>query len=520
MLHFKLISAQNLPQLCIKRRLAPYAKVATDNFGFHSNGFISHTKKINNTTNPQWNDDIYIPFYTCQSIYVEIWDGSSTHHQTLIGWTHIHFNGSNLYLPNTDIKTVPITLKDSSKKLCDPFLSYILELCQNFPMRIKSKKHPHSIFCYYTTSLKPSISKQFELCCSLINKNGTCFPALEDFHVFGENDPNHYGPTGLSQVFQIQTSHFIDSQFFFYIKSSQYSGEVTLHFAFGPEDYTSKTPLKHFGIFHHCVSIKTNVENEHQHAFKYVVFPIVLHCKENSVSFIETEIPDSVMEPLTSELDSNKVIDSEKQICERIGQIITPKTKKFHMRHEIFPGEKCSIEQAFKQQNIQYHPKSITLSFDWNTDTHMEPSLLPICEINNDCQPVCYYHPTIQNGSIKTSGFAPDETHLRVKLWDLPDKLRYIGIALNSTKGIPFNDIDGAYLRIFDDNTGKEIMFLNVENKTNKTGVIIGVLAKVDGHWEVWSCMKYFHGKHPSESMSYFKDNIKSFAQKFVNQSE
>lgn len=515
MLHFNLISAQNLPVPEGSSHVNPYVKLFNINYGMHFKNCMETSKKIKKNSNPEWHEKIPVPFLSCQSIYLEFWHAEGLKTNTLLGWATIPVSKETMNFSGNNERTMKITLKDTSGKTGDAEFKYSIDPCTDHGIfKTKFEKNPEKAFCYITCDPPVPEDQKVRLHGCSINKEGTIIDALETFCLHGENEPTHFGPTGLTQVFIFDRADLNNDEFFFYAESSKYSGKVTLRFVYGPKNFESKHAVNHFFLAPKMSTIEVASTNDLNTT--YTVFPLLVKFESSAVSFSDLEVPKDLEIQTFPTNDLNQAKTLKYAIMDRISEKICPKTKRLHRRFSIHPGKKYTLSQAYKFQNLPEHPRSITIAFDWDTDTSLDSSILPIFDDGSEMQPICYYHPSNKGGSIKTSPVTKngvnlgDDEKIHIKLHDVPARAKYFGIAVTSYREIPLNEINGVHFRVIDGETKKEMMFFDLNDMADETGVILAILSRDGEDWQIWPCVKFFKGRNPDQAIAFLNEYLQS----------
>lgn len=528
MFHLKIISASNLPSPNSKSSHL-YVRVFLVNFGVQASKCIASTKKTKKIINPEWHELIQIPFVACQRLHLEILDETSHANIVKVGTTEIELSPENVddkeHESDVKIENEDPTLKEQPK------LKYLIEPCTLFPFRIKNYKAPDAFYCYLSYDPPLKSDDRVELDFGSINNEGTAIQGIENYFVSYEKEPTHIGPKGLTQVFYIPRKSFVDAQFFFYAKTYNYKGNVTLNFVYGPSDSSPKYLSKKFAQSDKNGSI--SVDQVSSNHVAYSVFPVMANITSSSIDFELFKIPIEVIEQIVPiEKDTKHGHTKEKEAIDKIfdlvGKQICPENKEFQRRFNVYRGIRYTIDEAFKYQNIETSPRDITVCIGWDPSTHMDSSIVPIEKTGKALEPICYFHPVnIKRGdSIRTSSqtfhslITEDNEKIRFKLLEIDPNVQYLGIAVTAEKGSPISGINGVYCRIMDNESKKEVMFIHLPKKKEKTGVLFGILTRVNNVWNFWPCLKFFDGTNPDQAKGFFSDYIKSgVADKFLEQS-
>lgn len=321
---------------------------------------------------------------------------------------------------------------------------------------------------------------------------------------------------------------------FFYVKNSGYSGRITLNFLTSPYSITAKKYLEKCYVFNNECSV--NVKNENDNNHSYSVFPIKLTFSKNKGSVEPIQVPENILHQSVPNNSSTVVANnssnlftaaydyyhkdldgiSTKKITDFIGQILCPPLKNLHYRFEILPGNRYSLSGAFDYNNINDHPSNIMVGLGWDTLTDLDASILQVCDDGKQIEPVCYFNHYNENESIRTTGDnltgdgRGDDERIYMKLDKIPQNIKYLAIVITSYRSVTFDEINGAFCRIVDNVTKKEVMYLNVSKKEKHTGLLFAVMTRLDGVWDMWPCLKYFDGTNPNDAQKFFDEFMKT----------
>lgn len=518
MLHLKIISAHHLHASSGKSNHL-YVKAFLVNYGVTASKCIGQTKKVKKISDPSWHEVILIPFVAAQGVHIEIFDETSHSNTELVGSAEIQL--SQEFLNGSEQKT-PIKLEEKDldeKHHKEAVLKYSIEPCTRFPFKVKYYKNPDAFYCYLSCNPPVEDDQKVELNFGSINNEGTVIQGIENYFVSSEFEPTHLGPNGPTQSFYFSRLNFVDAQFFFYLKTHQYKGTVTLNFVYSPIESTPRYLAKKF--IQSDKNSAVTIEDDGDDQEILTVFPLMVNIDSSSVSFNPIKVPDEVVTQTLPEKGSAHFEAKQKEavgkIFDLVGKVICPEGKEFHRRFNIYPGIRCTLNEAFKFQGIDINPKSITICIGWDPASHMDSSILPVDKNGKALEPICYFHPVNarRGDSIRTTSqtlhsvVTEDNEKIRFKLTEIDKNVQYFGVAVTSEKNSPINNINGVYCRIIDEESKREVMFLNPTKKEDKTGLLFGILTCVDGIWNFWPTETYFDGSNPDQAKCFFVDYIK-----------
>lgn len=95
------------------------------------------------------------------------------------------------------------------------------------------------------------------------------------------------------------------------------------------------------------------------------------------------------------------------------------------------------------------------------------------------------------DGSIKHSGDNltgdgdGDDEVITIDLTRLPGGVAALALTVHSFRQQTFDEVDNAFVRLVDKESGKEIVRYNLRDKGKHTGVVMAVLTRRSGSWEV-----------------------------------
>lgn len=208
-------------------------------------------------------------------------------------------------------------------------------------------------------------------------------------------------------------------------------------------------------------------------------FPIVLKFESRSVKIEQISIPIfSFSQKVALSNSQTETFSIIKQISDEIGQMICPKKKLSHHRFEISVGSKYSLIQAFDNCNINQALNEICVCLGWDTFTDLDASILPVLHDWRLLEPICYYNQCDKNKTIMASGnnrsgrALGDDERITIKLSKIDSEIKYLVIAITSYNGLTFDKVNGAFCRIVDSQTKKEVMYLRISKKEEHTGIL------------------------------------------------
>ncbi|KAK8871900.1 hypothetical protein M9Y10_007646 [Tritrichomonas musculus] len=533
MIHFKIISANDLPSSSKNKYCSSYVILCLQNFDLPSNVCYAKTETIKKTPNPEWNQEFIIPFVACNAIRLEFWESKAFGDQ-IIGTSYIYFQSDLFYQDlNSRVQTGSIILDKPSAE-CHPTFTYsISSSFSSFDVKPAKKTDNIYVYLSYEPPIQPSQQEDVQLNVYGVNGNGTTVDPISDLYTRGESEPTHCGPTGPTQVFYFNFfNNLVNEKYFFFIKNNGYSGRVTLNFVTTPNYFLAKKNTDGCYIFNNQWSVYVNNKNTGNHC--YATFPIMLSFSDKRGIISPITLPQNIIHQSVSNQTVNHSNNPDmfnaayeyyhndpdgvavKNITDVIGQFLCPHGQNFHYRFEIVPGNRYSLSGAFDYNNINQHPSKIMVGLGWDTNTDLDASILMVCDDGKQLMPVCFYNRSSCNGAIKTTGDnmtgfgRGDDERIYLQLDKIPQNIKYLGIVITSYRGAYFSSINGAFCRIVDQVTEKEVMYMNLSKKEKHTGLLFAVMARLDGIWDMWPCLKYFDGRAPEDAQKFFESFMKS----------
>lgn len=98
-----------------------------------------------------------------------------------------------------------------------------------------------------------------------------------------------------------------------------------------------------------------------------------------------------------------------------------------------------------------------------------------------------------------------DDEVIKIDLNKICNDVKCILLVISSQK-LNFNDVDGCYFRIVDEETDKEVIFMPLGEKQPHTSVLCGVIVNIGGSWKLFICCHFFDSKTPIKAQKYLAD--------------
>ena len=335
-----------------------------------------------------------------------------------------------------------------------------------------------------------------------MNRNGTLVDPIYDIHTEGEIEASHFSPTGLVQVYtftgeDFQKSGLYDEQYFFILKVTNFSGKITLTFLSSPKNSDKRDYVDKFFIIDNQNSI--NINNQSSNCNFFYAFPVILKFVKGKCQIEPFQIPPSLQTMKTTDetLESMAKID---EMSIKIGQLICPKNKIIHKRYEMTKFNRVSLNEAFQKCQINHPPMKIDIAIGWDTYTDVDLLVFSLNKNGKLSEPICAKckktdsNKSIKSGSDSKRGASRGDNEITsVDLCKIMDDVNCLIIGVVSAKGIRFDCLEGSFIRIVDSESKKEVLFMNLEETEviQGTGLIWGVLKKVNENWFIWPCCKF-----------------------------
>ncbi|KAK8896619.1 Tricalbin-2 [Tritrichomonas musculus] len=500
MIHLRIISASNLPSADKNGYSDPYVLIYPCNFGYSSLP-INKTKTIKKTLNPNWDENLTIPFVSFDStIRLVFMDADKLSDDDRLGSADIYPSITNFYRHDAQIQTARISVDPKYKTTGDSTVQYsIIPTFSSFDF--KKKKDPKRIYVYLAfDSFQPSSQDIIRLHVYGVNRNGTIIDPINDNHTHGEYEASHFSPMGLVQVYSFDKTDFwdtalIDEQYFFIIYTKGFLGKVTLTFVYGPRNNLKEKVSEKFHIFNNQYSLSSNSKDQ-----CLMPFQAALKFSKKDVKIESLPIPSNLQNIKIS--NENEYLPKLEEMMYGLGQLLCPSGKSIHIRFDGSNTKKYSINELFQKSHIKSSPSRINIAIGWDTYTDLDLLVFPLTIDDRLLDPIGSKSKKADSSqSIKAKGDSRkgtkygDDEIITVDLNNVDCKVKCLVIAVSSHELVLFNSINGGYLRIFDCDTEKEVLYTKFEGKENyKTCLVWGVLGRIEDSWFVWPCSRFVNG--------------------------
>ncbi len=92
----------------------------------------------------------------------------------------------------------------------------------------------------------------------------------------------------------------------------------------------------------------------------------------------------------------------------------------------------------------------------------------------------------VHTGDNLTGDGDGDDEQIKVDLTRLPQNVEHIVFTVNAyTSSVNFNNVENAFCRLVDGNTGKEVLRYELDSSGNHNAIVMAVLTKSGSDWEV-----------------------------------
>lgn len=512
MIHLKIISA-NFPNE--KKPLNPFFKIIPQ----HENNTINPTslyksKKKKKTNDPEWDDEFYIPFYCFDSLVIEFWNKKIIG-EDYIGKGQIFLNPENLN--QNSQQTFRIDLNNSSNNF-QSFCQYsILPTMSSLNFK-NTETVSLQVYMYltYDPPLRSNEGEEVHLFVQSVNANGTVFERVFE----NQFKTSKNGPSGTTDIF-IYDAYFSNETSFFYVKSINYTGKISLNIANAPYP-ADMGDLDQYFLFTNDISIL--VDSRKNINISYSIFPIKftlikkltltpfsipqgINPQKVSLSTLNEKLIGELFESLFNFYHSNPDGIALKTILDCGSRGICPPNLSFHYRCLIEKLNKYSIKNSYKFHEIESPQTKIVIAFQYHADITNNKVFIFTSGANGEnlnnigqSEAVCKY----DNNEI---GFINDMYKLCFSPHLLDKSVKCVSIVFSSDRNCSLNS--GA-CRLVDMNTRKELMFLDARGKITAKSVLVGIFVKSnnddDDDWEFWPCLHPINGSGEDNAFEFLHD--------------
>lgn len=522
MLHLKIISAHDLS----KKSITSFIKVVPKIKDSLNENFFAYavTEKVSKDTDPQYNEDILIPFYCFESVQLIFFE------KKLVGERSI----ARITIPlnlSTFLKPQPIT---DSIELYYPFdganatVTYSVSYFPSTNILTQKFQNPMNIFVYLTYDPPLQLNVQeVQMFCKGIGDNGSMVDPSTNAHIRIELEPTKCGPSGLTQVFYFDRIHVASGNFIFYIKSMNYTGTVTLNFATAPQNVSEENCQQYFCNDSNS-SVIVNSNNGSQNT--YALFPIQLLLKPNEVSINPIKISESdgihnIPNQIISTKHGNDDFQNMKDyytnhpegiVQQKIfnaafkaiyGSLPAPSGEaNVNINVDVELGKSYSLKSAFKYHSINKPPTKILLSLAWTNAAYQTYNVGLCGEGFEALNHVIFYDRHDKNAKVYFDYY--DSPTAKERIYFCLDKfdktMKYISLSALSNLKPKKNSVkkvknwSNAYCIVSDADTKVELMRFNLPTHDSPCGVIIALFIRGDDDdWKFMPACKYFESKNP-----------------------
>lgn len=500
MIHLKIISATFPPD---DKPRNSYIKIIPK----HCNNSINptaiyKTKKIKKSNNPEWNAEYYIPFYCFDSVILEFWN-KKVFGESFIGKGEIDFT------PESFNQKEPQKMQISPEYSSNSFQSYcIYSISSTFssldyqPYRYDTLKF--YIYLTYNPPLKQG--EEVELYIQKVDKNGSTYDKA-----FKEKEKvRKMGPFGLTDVYNFD-GYFSKDVCFFFVKSINYTGKVTLNIANLPYP-AEMDQIEQYFLFFKDVSIQVSSQKDVN--FCYALFPYTFKIADKKVSLENFKLLPEICQqtvPVSSQFQAQTTDDdflnaynyyhsnpegiALKSILDAGMKGICTSDFTFYYHFPIEPLKKYYLNNAFKFHEIDYKPNKIGIYFNLNLNSIFTYFVYTSGEngVGLD-QFILDSKNGIETKKNEIGLGLMDRMCFFVTLDKFDKSVKYIAFLANSKKN---NILNEGFIRVTDETSKRELMSLNTNNSSGKSSVLAAMLVRDDddNDWVFWPCMQFYNGE-------------------------
>lgn len=471
------------------------------------------TNTIKKTNNPKWDQDYYIPFYCFESVFLEFWD-KKVFGENYFGKSKINFTAASFNQEGP--QNVLISLENNTNNFlsyCTYSISSVFSSLNDLP----SKPELSRIYIYltYDPPLKLSQNEKVFLYIQKVNLNGTIYDKT-----FKEKEKAYrMGPSGLTDIYNF-SAIFSDDICFFYVKSINYTGKVTLNIANSPSSEKMDQIHQYFLFFKDEASIQ--VMSQKDVNFCYSIFPYIFNISDKKLSLVNFKQFSQEINPQIFPIESQDQIQNTdddflnafnyfhsnpegialKKILDEGIKGIDGSTDIYYYRFPIDPLKKYSIRSAFKFYEIEYKPINIDICFNFCHGNHFTYFVYISGENGKELSQLnCSPQNGIEiNQNEIECGFL--ERLCFILSFDKIEKnIKYIAFIINSTK---INVLNNSSICVVDRKSKKELMDMNINKCSGKKSVLAAILIKNDENdWMFWPCMQFYNGDGDSNAYEF-----------------
>lgn len=530
MLHLHIISAHDLSA----KNITSYVEVVPKIEGAPRENFMAYavTKKVSKDSDPQYNEDILIPFYCFNSIQL-IFNEKKMVGERSIARITIPLNLGTLLKPQPITDRIELY---NSFKGANATVTYSVSYTPLTNIITQKFQNPIKVYTYLTYN--PPLQLNFQevrMFCRGIENKGTIYDPSTREHIQIEEEPTKCGPSGLTQVFYFDHSYVQDGNFFFYIKAMNYTGKVTLNFATAPE-YIEKDSSHQYFCNDTDSSIVVNCNNGTQNTFALFPVSLLMTLSKVSVKPISVTESDGIhntpVYPMQAGIQGKDDIENMKDYYtnhpEGIAQqkIFNAAVKAIHgslpaspnngsnaiMSFDIVPGKSYSLKSAFKANSINDMPKKISVSLSWSSCVDPTFCVYTCSEGCEKMSPIIFYDRHDKNNQVYFD-YYDQFSKIRERIFFCLDKIdpamKYVSLCALATmkpkrKGsnlIVRKNWSDAICIINDAESKAELMRFSLPTHDSPCGVFIALFIRgSDDNWMFMPVCKVFESKNPYAS--------------------
>lgn len=518
MFHFNLISAIDVS----KRNCSTIVKIVPKMEEEENYFNISITDKVSNDSNPIYNHQILIPFYCFKSIELIFFEKKLIK-ETSIARATIPFSLSTFM--NTQQQSTNLELYNPFNG-ADPRVNFSITYYPLTNLPKNQATNPLKVYVYltYDPPLQHN-TQEVRLFCKGI-ENGILFDPSTNENIRIEQEAARCGPSGLTQVFYFNHKSLKKGIFFFYIRSSGYTGKVTLNFATMPE-LMSIDHMQEYFIFADSGPFPINTQNNVNNVF--ALFPVKLCFSTSDVTVTEMNVTDRIQTAPANSPKENQ--EAEERIVNAAALLLLNKSgspsEKVGVRYEAIQGNRYSLKEAFNRCSINAKPTTITISLILETTLNLTYHVYTCGENGESNSPFVFYDRHDAKSLIYFDYYSQNRAEkdiIHFKLSQFKETVKFIGLFVitqfTGKKGSTYlskNNWKSGSARVSDFNSKKELMSFNLKSSVSPCALFLGMFVRGDkDDWEFWPVSRYITPQSPHPSRPIQLPEIGKFFYNFI----
>ncbi|KAK8850284.1 hypothetical protein M9Y10_018413 [Tritrichomonas musculus] len=493
MFHFKIISAHDLFQnkcnSCV--HVIPKINDTENYFDYYI------TDKVKDT-DPEYNEEILIPFYCFDSLQLVIFQKKLLAENS-IARVNIPLNIQTFI--NNQPQSTAIEFYSSSSNF-KPTFNFSISYFPLQSLPTKPASNPSLIFIYltYNPPLQHN-TQEVHLTCKGVTDNGTIYDPSTNDHITVDEESVRCGPSGLTQIIKINHYYVKNGKFFFYIKSMGYTGKVTLNFATAPTQ-VSETNHSEYFFFNDpsCLDVASSNGSENM----YALFPVKLVLSPNSVTVGNLSINSNESIQKVPSQNSEADQNAQKKLIQLGGTQIVGSGKAINIRLDVEPGTRYSLNELYRKNSIDIRPDLVMTSLSFSSSTYLSFHVWMCGDAGEGMNPFIFYNEHDITAKIYIDYYSQNEVSAKRIFFNLKKMeatVKYIalfGVSNATQKGQATKKIwSDASCCLSDPYSKKELISFTMPSKNSPCAFLIAMFVKVgDDNWEFWPCSYYIGPKN------------------------